>query len=117
MTGGPLSPSLRCLQVVEDVTEGHVVTGLSTRIARNAEELRGLYNSGRANRDTQVCGHANRELKQAAVERQRAGLPPFGNSAERSVYLRMLHVQHELEIYAVDSQVWPQVACNMLFCR
>lgn len=41
-------------QVVEDVTEGPVVTGLSTRVAKNAEELRGLYNSGRANRDTQV---------------------------------------------------------------
>lgn len=42
------------MQIVEDVTEGPVVTGLSTRMAKNAEELRGLYNSGRANRDTQV---------------------------------------------------------------
>jgi hypothetical protein len=42
------------MQVVEDVTEGSVVTGLSTRVAKNAEELRGMYNSGRANRDTQV---------------------------------------------------------------
>jgi hypothetical protein len=42
------------LQVMEDVTEGPVVTGLSTHVAKNAEELRGWYNSGRANRDTQV---------------------------------------------------------------
>lgn len=59
---------LRCavlccaLQVMEDVTEGPVVTGLSTHVAKNAEELRGWYNSGRANRDTQVRGCGLREL-------------------------------------------------------
>lgn len=42
------------LQVTEDVAEGHVVTGLSTRAAKNATELRSDFNSGRANRDTQV---------------------------------------------------------------
>ena len=46
------------MQVVEDVTEGPVVTGLSTHVAKNAEELRGWYNSGRANRDTQVRRYA-----------------------------------------------------------
>lgn len=44
----------RSVQVVEDVTEGSVVTGLSTRVAKSAEELRGMYNSGRASTDTQV---------------------------------------------------------------
>jgi hypothetical protein len=49
----PASDSIDA-QVVEDVSEGPVVTGLSTRVAKNAEELRSLYNSGRANRDSQV---------------------------------------------------------------
>lgn len=42
---------------MEDVSEGPVVTGLSCRVARSAEELRAAYNSGRANRDTQVIHH------------------------------------------------------------
>jgi hypothetical protein len=45
---------LLLLQVMEDVTEGYVVTGLSSRAAKNATELRSDFNSGRANRDTQV---------------------------------------------------------------
>jgi hypothetical protein len=54
----PLPPPppllLLLLQVMEDVTEGYVVTGLSSRAAKNASELRSDFNSGRANRDTQV---------------------------------------------------------------
>lgn len=41
-------------QVVEDVDEGAAVAGLKARPARSAEELRALFNVGRANRDTQV---------------------------------------------------------------
>jgi 4-aminobutyrate aminotransferase-like enzyme len=49
------------LQVMEDVTEGYVVTGLSSRAAKNATELRSDFNSGLANRDTQVCKGLVRE--------------------------------------------------------
>ncbi|WIA40562.1 hypothetical protein OEZ86_013904 [Tetradesmus obliquus] len=42
------------LPVMEDVNEGYVVTGLSSRAAKNATELRSDFNSGRANRDTQL---------------------------------------------------------------
>jgi hypothetical protein len=48
---------LPLFQVMEDVTEGYVVTGLSSRAAKNATELRSDFNSGRANRDTQVRQH------------------------------------------------------------
>jgi hypothetical protein len=41
---------------VEDVDEGSVVAGLKTRAARSAEELRSVFNQGRANRDTQARG-------------------------------------------------------------
>lgn len=41
-------------QVVEDVDEGPVVAGIRTRVAKSAEELRAVFNLGRANRDTQV---------------------------------------------------------------
>jgi hypothetical protein len=41
-------------QVVEDVDEGHIITGLSTRAAKNSMELRLAFNLGRGNRDTQV---------------------------------------------------------------
>jgi hypothetical protein len=43
-------------KVVEDVDEGPVVAGLRTRPARSAEELRAVFNLGRANRDKQVWG-------------------------------------------------------------
>ncbi len=42
------------MQVVEDVAEGYNVSGLGTRAARNATELRAGFNYGRSNRDTQV---------------------------------------------------------------
>lgn len=40
--------------MTEDVNEGPVVAGLSTRLARSAQELRTLYNAGRASRDACV---------------------------------------------------------------
>jgi hypothetical protein len=42
------------MQVMEDVTEGPVVMGLSCRASRNADELRAAFGAGRANRDMQV---------------------------------------------------------------
>eukprot|EP00878_Enallax_costatus_P017127 GHUV01017982.1.p1 GENE.GHUV01017982.1~~GHUV01017982.1.p1 ORF type:complete len:104 (-),score=21.15 GHUV01017982.1:527-838(-) len=42
------------LPVLEDVTEGYLVTGLSTKASKNSEEFRTAFNTGRANRDTQV---------------------------------------------------------------
>ena len=42
------------LQVVEDVNEGHIITGLSTKAAKNSIELRMAFNNGRGNRDAQV---------------------------------------------------------------
>ncbi|KAI8465646.1 MAG: P-loop containing nucleoside triphosphate hydrolase protein [Monoraphidium minutum] len=42
------------LPVVEDVDEGPVVAGLRTRTAKSADELRAVFNLGRANRDTQA---------------------------------------------------------------
>lgn len=44
------------MQVVEDVDEGAAVAGLKARPARSAEELRALFNIGRANRDMQARG-------------------------------------------------------------
>lgn len=54
-------------QVMEDVSEGPVVTGVSSRVARSAEELRAAFNSGRANRDSNVSGSAAHEQQHAVA--------------------------------------------------
>ena len=71
---------LPLLQVVEDVEEGPVVAGLRTRVAKSAEELRAVFNLGRANRDMQVracctsgvdSGGPSRVLTRARLARNR----------------------------------------------
>jgi hypothetical protein len=53
LTRGPQRGA--ALPVVEDLDEGQVVSGLSTRATRNTEELRAALAAACAARDTQVC--------------------------------------------------------------
>lgn len=52
----PPPPACTPPQLFEDLDEGYVVSGVSTCTARNAAELRAVFNTGRSNRDLQVGG-------------------------------------------------------------
>eukprot|EP00878_Enallax_costatus_P035224 GHUV01039231.1.p1 GENE.GHUV01039231.1~~GHUV01039231.1.p1 ORF type:complete len:419 (+),score=96.69 GHUV01039231.1:574-1830(+) len=55
------------LPVLEDVTEGYLVTGLSTKASKNSEEFRTAFNTGRANRDTQMMDLGSVHERTAAI--------------------------------------------------
>lgn len=60
-------PMHSVLQVVEDVNEGYVVTGINTRASKNATELKAAFNYGRSNRDMQMMDLGSVHERTAAI--------------------------------------------------